>query len=219
MYKKDLSGQKFGRLKVICYSGEELQGSSLWTCICDCGKTIQKTSRVLTSGNTRSCGCMLDDFRRSPKFERRIRDGRETPSGKVIYRRWIGMRNRCNNPNDPSYIRYGGRGICVCEEWEDNFPAFLQWSYANGWAKDLSLDRIDNDGPYSPENCRWTSNIIQSNNKRNNHYLDWHGETKSVSDWGREVGIQPATIIGRLKRGWSVEDALTISPVGNHRKV
>lgn len=119
-----------------------------------------------------------------------------------------GMIERCENPNTDGYKNYGGRGIKVCNEWK-TYPPFEKWALENGYADCLSIDRIDVNGNYEPSNCRWVDNKTQALNKRNNHYITFNNKTQTAQEWGEEIGIKPNTIIYRLKRGWSVERALT----------
>jgi predicted nucleic acid-binding Zn ribbon protein len=126
---------------------------------------------------------------------------------------WLGLRNRCNNPKTEKYPRYGGRGIKVCSEW-DIWENFAEWAYANGYDRDApkmqcTLDRIDNNGNYCPENCRWVSNKEQQRNTSQNVYLTFDGETLIIQDWSTRTGISVSGIRNRLDRGWSVEDTLS----------
>jgi hypothetical protein len=122
------------------------------------------------------------------------------------------MKSRCNNPANPKYRSYGERGIKVCEEWENNYFSFREWAMKNGYKEGLSIDRKDNNKGYSPDNCRWTTRIVQQNNMRSNVYLEYQGERHTVSEWWRITGIPRATIGKRMKRGWSAEQILTTEP-------
>ena len=127
-----------------------------------------------------------------------------------LYDIWVNMKQRCFNPNDQAYQNYGGRGIAVCDEWKDDFQAFYDWSVSNGYQDGLSIDRINNDGNYSPENCRWTDRNVQNRNRRNNHKITYNGVTKTVVEWAEEKNIPYELLLNRLnKLGWSVERALT----------
>lgn len=126
------------------------------------------------------------------------------------------MVQRCHNPNHKYYRLYGAIGRTVCDEWRDNPKAFIEWAESHGYQKGLTLDRIDNSKGYSPENCRWVDRFVQQNNMRRNHYIVVNGETHSMSEWARIKGIRKDTIMSRLKRGWSEEDAVML-PVGNER--
>lgn len=127
-----------------------------------------------------------------------------------LYGIWTGIKGRTQNHNNKCYKNYGGRGITVCDEWENSYEAFRDWALANGYQDDLTIDRIDNDGNYCPENCRWVDRITQNNNRRSNHFITHNGETKTITQWARETGLNSQIISGRLKLGWSIEDALSI---------
>ena len=129
-----------------------------------------------------------------------------------IYRIWVGMKNRCQNPNNYSYHNYGGRGIKVCPEWQD-YQTFLDWSLAHGYADGLSIDRIDNEGDYCPENCRWATRREQNCNTRQNHFLTYKGKTQTISQWAEDVGLDYSALKQRINSGWPVEKAL-ITPTG-----
>lgn len=125
-----------------------------------------------------------------------------------LYGIWSNIKNRVSNPNNKSYYRYGGRGITICEEWAKSYESFKRWALSNGYRDDLTIDRIDNDGNYCPENCRWADRTVQANNKSDNHRITYNGQTKTTTQWGRETGLNSQIITGRLKLGWSLEDAL-----------
>lgn len=119
------------------------------------------------------------------------------------------MRDRCNNPNHAEYGAYGGRGISVCKEWENDVVAFYKWATANGYSDGLTIDRIDNDKGYSPSNCRWVTRKEQANNRRSNHTIVFGGVSNNIRQWAKITGIKEATIRMRIERGWSPERALT----------
>lgn len=129
---------------------------------------------------------------------------------------WANMCTRCNNPNSPVYKNYGGRGITVCEEWKHHFAPFEEWALKNGYTDELTLDRIDNNKGYSPDNCRFVTYKQQNQNRRDNVVLEFNGEKKCLTEWARVMGIGQSVLFRRLKRGWSTEKALTF-PV-DHRK-
>ena len=127
-----------------------------------------------------------------------------------LYRIYYGMRTRCYNKNDrKKYALYGGRGIRICEEWKDNFIVFKEWALKNGYNDNLSIDRININGNYEPSNCRWISNQEQQNNKRNNTFLIYKNEKKTVAQWSRETGLSQDIILYRIKKGWSADKILT----------
>lgn len=134
-----------------------------------------------------------------------------------LYRIWSDMKTRCNNPNRPKYTRYGGRGITICNKWMSDFQAFYDWSMANGYRDDLSIDRIDNDGNYCPENCRWITMREQASNKSTNHFITYEGQTLTMAEWARRTGISREVLKDRICRyGWELERALT-TPVRKHK--
>lgn len=160
---KDITGQRFGRLTVLHRFGTSSQGTATWLCLCDCGKECIVIGAAMRKGNTRSCGCLHDDKART----RRTTHGM---SGTRLYFVWKTMNQRCSNPNCDDYKDYGGRGITVCEEWQHSFPAFYTWATANGYDENApqsqcTIDRINNDRGYSPQNCRWVDQKIQCNNR------------------------------------------------------
>lgn len=127
-----------------------------------------------------------------------------------LYRIWTNMKSRCTNPNIAAFKDYGGRGITVCAEWSDSFEAFRDWATANGYRDDLTLDRIDNDGNYEPENCRWEDRLVQGNNSRKNRLIEHNGETHTLAEWSRITGLSRDTIRFRIdRRGWDIGRALS----------
>lgn len=124
-----------------------------------------------------------------------------------LYLIWASMKTRCQNPAEPGYRNYGGRGIRVCDEWQE-FEPFLKWAKANGYRKHLSLDRINNNGNYEPTNCRWATREQQSLNTRRNRLLTHKGQTMPAKAWANELGVPYGTILSRLRRGWPDEEAV-----------
>jgi len=197
----DLSGQVFGSLTVIGRD-EDLKSKSRWNCRCVCGKAVTCTTGNLRIKKTTKCRCSLREAAR-------VRQTTHSLNGTTEHRTWSGMRNRCINPSNRSYAEYGGRGISVDPRW-DSFERFLS-DMGPRPSKMHSLDRYpDNNGPYSPENCRWATRLEQANNKRNNHELTFNGKTMNISQWAREVGISEDTLERRVNLlGWPTEKALT----------
>lgn len=137
----------------------------------------------------------------------------ENPSHHRLYNIWYDMRRRCYQRQNKRWNRYGGRGIGVCEEWRDNFQAFFDWSMSNGYADDLTVDRIDSNGDYAPENCRWADKFQQANNRSNNHFLTYKGKTMTMMEWSQELQINYSTLRRRIRAGWSVDKAFE-TPIG-----
>lgn len=204
----ELIGQRFGRLVVIGQA-PSAHGNTRWICKCDCGNNTVTTGVRLVRGHTRSCGCINSEIviaRNKSLADGKYRNDR-------IYRIYYGMRTRCYNTGDVGYSHYGARGITVCDEWLNDFFSFQKWAYENGYRDDLTIDRIDVNGNYEPGNCRWADIETQANNRRESVLLTLNGKTQTAAQWGRELGISREVIYGRLKKGWSAEESLTI-PVG-----
>lgn len=207
----DLTGMRFGRL-VVLYRCENKNGGRFpaWTCVCDCGNIVDILGCNLRTGNTKSCGC----YRELCRSRYNIKHGYSNHHLRTVY---SSMKDRCYNPNSDSYRNYGARGIKICDEWNNDYASFVRWALDNGYEfipddkrnNMLSIDRIDCNGPYSPENCRWADRITQANNKLSITKLTYMSETHSVAEWGRILGINASTIRYRLKHEWSVEDALS----------
>ena len=199
----DLQGMRFGRLFVVEKYGKAKNGSIIWKCRCDCGKETMVTSCNLRSGSTNACGCLHNEFISSLSKKHGLSHTR-------LHGIWRGIKGRCLNHKNSSYQNYGGRGIKICEEWKDNFENFYEWAMSNGYKDDLSIDRIDVNNGYFPENCRWVTDEVQSRNRRNNRKYSHDGETKTLSEWAREYGIDRKTLSDRMdKFGWDFEKALT----------
>lgn len=198
--------QDFTETKVNMLNVKErvyINNNPFWRCVCDCGKEIFVRHTRLTHGQ-KSCGCHSTKI----LVERNTKHGKRSTK---IYTQWANMRARCNNPKHKFYSDYGGRGISVCREWDnlkDGFENFYKWSMANGYSDELSIDRIDNNGNYEPLNCRWATSKEQCNNRRNNVFLEYNGETHTMSEWSEIIGIKTDTIFKRLKKGWSVGQVL-----------
>lgn len=201
----DLCGRRFGRLVVIepAERPENMQQNRrYWKCRCDCGREKIASTKVLNAGLTKSCGCLGRDI----LLDRNSKHGM---FGSRVYKVWGGMKSRCLNPHDPKYPIYGGRGISVCDEWNEFIP-FYEWAISNGYSDSLTIDRIDVNGNYEPSNCRWATNKEQANNTRVNHFITVNGETHTASQWAEITGIKAGTILARIKRGWSHEEAISI---------
>jgi len=200
----DLTGHKYGRLTVL-EMAPRVKGKGVeWVCRCDCGKEAVVLSNSLRRGNTKSCGCLFTEMlvKRNTKHGHARRDNKTR-----LYGIWVRMRQRCSDSNSSDYERYGGRGIKVCDEWND-FGNFHDWAHANGYKKHLTIERINNDGDYEPTNCKWVAPEKQARNKRNNRFIEFRGQKKTLAEWSEITGIDSSLLRYRLKR-WSVEEALT----------
>ena len=197
----DLTGQKFGRLTVIKRVDNSKMGRVQWLCQCCCGNETKVSSLSLRTQNTQSCGCLYNETRKTIRKSHGYKHSR-------LYKIWGNMKQRCYNDNVKCYKYYGARGIQVCDEWRNNFKSFYDWAMNNGYRDDLTIDRINVDGDYEPNNCRWATNEEQSNNRRNNHTLTINNETHTTKAWSNILGIPYSTIKSRIKQGWTTENIL-----------
>lgn len=196
---KYITGQKFGRLTALYKLNNYHKRATYWLCVCDCGNLVEVRGTNLRYGQTKSCGCLNKDV--------------ITIHGKSnsrLHRIWSHMKTRCYNTNSKNYKDYGGRGIAVCDEWKDNFQAFYNWSMVNGYDDTLTIDRIDVNGNYEPNNCRWITNEEQQHNKRCCLYFTVKGKTKCLSEWVKYYNLNYETVRSRLKNNWSIERALEL---------
>lgn len=198
--KEDYTGKRFHYLTVIRFiPPEERSGYShskdvrRWLCQCDCGKYIRVRSDQLKNDRIKSCGCMTAKING---------DAHRThgQKGTRIYKIWANMKDRCYNRKSKDYPRYGGRGIFVCQEWLESFQSFYEWSMENGYEDKLSIDRINNEGGYSPSNCRWTTGKKQCRNRRNTIYIKYKGEEKPLQEWCDLLGFPSYVAHQRYKR-------------------
>lgn len=199
----DLKGKKFGRLTIIDFA-EIRYRRAFWLCECVCGNVKIVDGIRLRSGKTRSCGCLRREM--SAERGRRlntIHGGSYTSE----YRIWISMRSRCLDETHTSYHNYGGRGIKVCDRWRESFVSFLE-DMGPRPSLQHSIDRIDNDGDYTPKNCRWATMKEQRRNSRQNRFIIAFGERRTLIEWSECYGIGPRTISRRLEFGWPTEDAI-----------
>jgi len=194
----DILGQRFGKLTVVQMTERQNQKQScMWLCQCDCGGNKVVPSHHLRQGLVTHCGCTrhVTHFKSGTHFKTK------TP----VYRAWRGIKERCKNPHDKRWGYYGGRGITVCDRWSsfENFYADM-----GDPPPGTSLDRIDNNGPYSPENCRWATSKQQQRNKRNNRIVSYNGESLPISEWCEKLSIGYQVLYFRITHGWSIERAL-----------
>ena len=200
-YGKDIIGVKFGRATAL---RQFVEGDyTKVECLCVCGNKFITHRCSLVGGHTNSCGCLQKEV----LLKTSITHGM---SGTRIYEIWSDMRSRCNLTTNQNYYRYGGRGIKVCSEWDglNGFANFYEWAMQNGYKDILSIDRIDNNGGYSPENCRWSDMMTQCNNRRNSKFLEYNGQTKTLAQWVRELNLNYTRTYHRVFiLGWSVKSA------------
>lgn len=213
----DLTGERYGKLTVIEYAGRKRDNKgrtkSIWKCKCDCGNYTECSIGDLRSRNkpTKSCGCLQKESWNSII----------TKHGKCkhrLYSVWQGMKSRCYRKKDPRYKTYGGRGITICDQWlgENGFENFYDWAIKNGWddSKDRrsqSIDRKNNDLPYSPDNCKFSDSIEQAQHTTRSHYIEYNGEVHTISEWERITGLGTGCIEQRImKLGWNPEKAISI---------
>lgn len=196
MNSVDITGKKFGHLTAIRVNHISKGRHEHWLFRCDCGKEKVISKYSVVSGKQTSCGCQRE---------------KHGCCNERIYSIWHTMKQRCQNKNNTNYERYGWRGIKVCDEWE-SFEPFRDWAFSNGYNDTLTIDRIDNNGNYCPENCRWATRYEQDRNKRSSKFVQIGNETKCICDWAKHFCIGSNTVYDRIKRGWSIEKALTTPP-------
>lgn len=193
----DRTGDRYERLVVVSRAPNKggKDTNARWVCACDCGTTVVAYGQDLARGKVKSCGCYV--------AEKNVRHGMaRTP----MYRAWQAMIQRCENPNAKNYDRYGGRGITVCDEWHD-FQAFFRDMGSRPVG--FSIERTDNSKGYSKGNCRWATTSQQNNNRRANRKFTINGRTQTIAEWAKEYGITWQVMKGRVKRGWTEEEAIT----------
>ncbi len=202
---RDHTGERFGYLTVIRRAGSTPK-DALWLCKCDCGNEVIRPARHLHTGVRSSCGCKYPITTHGC-------------TGTRLYNIWAGMKQRCYDKKDPTYERYGKKGITVCAEWIYDFPVFREWALKNGYDDTLSIDRINNSKGYGPDNCRWATVKEQSNNRTNNRVYEVNGTIGNITQLSEKFGILSATARARIDRGWDATRAFT-QPTrkGNYRR-
>lgn len=209
----DLTGQRFGKLVVIKQAESAIMKNGYplrkWLCKCDCGNDVVVRVADLKNGNTKSCGCYQREVARKIKTKHNGCEER-------MYSIWCNMKTRCLNPNVPAYKDYGGRGITICQEWTDSYTAFRDWCLDNGYKDTLTIERIDVNRGYEPDNCTFIGKEKQPLNARSNHLVTYKGKTKTLTEWSRELHFGRGNF--RSKRGKFATDEDTINHIlSSHR--
>lgn len=202
----DLTGKKFGKLTVIERTFNK-NNSVCWLCLCDCGNYTVVRSDALRQGITKSCSCLQKEIVKKTckkNFEK------HKLSKSRINNIWFNIKQRCYNPNNSKYKNYGGRGITVCQEWQDDFMNFYNWAMNNGYQEDLTIDRIDVNGNYEPFNCRWVNLKVQQNNRSNNRLIQYQNQIHTLAEWATITNIKYTTLKRRIDCGWSLEKAFNM---------
>lgn len=180
--------EEYNGIKFIECMGTDKHNKKKWKLQCHCGKEFIAIGTAVKRGNTKSCGCT--QYKRT-----------HNKTKSKLYKVWINMKSRCNNPNTPNYNSYGGRGILICDEWMNDFNNFYNWSYENGYQEGLSIDRIDNDGNYESGNCRWADIPTQNNNQRKTLVVVVDGEKMSLKEYSVMVDVPYSTLKYRYHKG------------------
>ena len=214
-------GQKYGRLTVIEEAPPRIGKGGvtrrMLRCQCDCGKIIEARADGV-GYHTFSCGCLQREKSAEAGHKRAGIPTRHGESRERLRNIWYLMKYRCEVEGNQAWKNYGGRGIKVCDEWSsdpDGYFRFKQWALDNGYTPELTIDRVDNDKDYSPDNCKWSTSLEQANNKRSNLYLEYKGETHTPKEWADILNMPVASIYNRLELGWTVERALS-QPLRKH---
>lgn len=197
---KNLEGQRFGRLFVL-EPVENFGGMRKWRCVCDCGAIVEVRGAHMSAGRSKSCGCLNAEM--ASARAKTHGQSHLTPE----YRTWCHIRARCNDPKDISYKYYGAKGIKVCEHWS-KFENFFS-DMGKRPSTDHSIDRKDNLGDYSKDNCRWATEVEQQNNKSSNVFIEYAGKRLTISQWDRELGHKRCFIRGRIQNGWTPLEAVS----------
>jgi hypothetical protein len=208
-FDNSFNGKKINMLTIGDFVKSE-KGRAFVNCRCDCGKEKNIRLSDIKNGKTRSCGCYIKQITAA-------RSKTHGASGSRLCRIFRTMKTRCYNPKNHKYHRYGARGIEICPEWKDSFSTFLAWALNNGYEEHLTIERKDNDGNYSPENCRWATPKEQSNNNSRNVLLTHNGRTQNITQWATELNMPYRLISGRIKLKWDTEKILT-TPSRNKNK-
>lgn len=203
--RENLTGKRFERLVVLKQINDYIKPNgkheSNWLCQCECGNIVEVLGYSLKSGHTKSCGCLHEENLKTVAIT-------HGDSYSKLYGVYTSIIDRCYNPNNKRFKDYGGRGIIVCDEWKDSYLNFKTWAIFSGYKEGLSIDRENNDLGYNPSNCRWVTRIVQQNNMRRNHIVEYNGQSKTIAEWSRELNIKYDKLWKSIKKGLSIEDIL-----------
>ena len=184
--REDITGQKFGRLTALNFSHKDKRRKTYWVFECECGNIKVLRKDQVKNGNTKSCGCLKNeqnDVNLNRNGSEPTKYDSKGLSNHPLYHKWMGMKRRCYDVNDSHYERYGGRGIKICDEWLYSFHAFYDWSMENGWQDGFEIDRIDNNGNYEPNNCRYVTRKENCNNRSTTRKIEINGISHSLTEW------------------------------------
>lgn len=214
MKRLNLIGERYGRLTVIALDHTNKR-QKFWKCVCDCGNEKIVSSGNLRQGNVKSCGCLAKESQIKRGLASGIGDKTRKHGGfgTKLYGVWAAMIRRCENRNDRYYSDYGGRGIIVCDEWRSDFAAFRQWANETGYREGLTIERVDVNGDYSPNNCKWIPLTEQNRNKRNSVKVEYKGETHTLGDLIKRFGLKSSTTYSQFHKGLTFEEILLRSNV------
>ena len=206
--KEDLTGKTFGNLVVLCQCEDHVSVGGVrkaqWLCQCVCGKQIRVIGTNLRRGNSTSCGCVNHEHLKQLSTKHGDRHSR-------LYCIWTNIKTRVCHTGTAASKMYGDRGIKICEEWKNNYESFKEWAINNGYRDDLTIDRIDVNGDYCPENCRWADAKMQANNRRSSKYVEVDGVSKSLAQWADDLGYSRSIFHARAKLyGTTVEEQVKI---------
>lgn len=204
---KDRIGQKFGRLTILEYHPNNRKSSYL--CKCECGLIKEIKCDHVVQGLTKSCGCLSRELKSQRSLGNKY-SATHDKSGTRLYQIWGDMIQRCHNPKQKVYKWYGAIGIKVCEEWKNDYTLFEKWALENSYSDELTIDRIDFNGDYEPNNCRWVSMKEQSRNKKDTILITHNGKTQCLKDWCVELNKPYPTIVNRIRNGWQPKIALLV---------
>ncbi len=203
----DLTGKTFGKITALSFhSRAEKTGHAIWLVKCSCGKEFTVKQNNLSTGHTKSCGCLKMEKATGNKHS--FKHGHGAGARSSEFNIWVGMKQRCHNPKATGYIQYGGRGIQVCDRWLNSFENFLA-DMGLKPSSNHTIERTDTDGDYCPENCIWLKAFDQQSNRRNNVKIEHNGEILTATEWERKMGVTPGRIHSRIWNGWSPVDAIT----------